>query len=57
MMKDSQNHLLYGSDISAISKQQIEADRNGQRVGQYAQQHEFMVAAEFLKLLKQVDRI
>ena len=39
MMQGSQSHLLYGSAISAISKQQVEADQKGQRGGQHAQQH------------------
>jgi hypothetical protein len=54
MMKDGQSHLLYGSGISAISKQQVEADQKGQHKGQNAQQHAFMVAAETLELLKRV---
>ena len=29
MMQGSQSHLLYGSAISAISKQQVEADQKG----------------------------
>ena len=33
MLQGSQSHLLYGSGISAISKQQVEADHEGQRVG------------------------
>ena len=54
MMQGSQSHLLYGSAISAISKQQVEADQKGQHKGQNAQQHAFMVAAESLELIKQV---
>ena len=55
MLQGSQSHLLYGSDISAISKQQVEAGRKGQRVGQYAQQHAFMMGVKFLGLLEEDD--
>ena len=54
MLQGSQSHLLYGSAISAISKQQVEADQEGQRVGQYAQQHAFYGRSRILELLKQV---
>ena len=54
MLQGSQRHLLYGNGISAITKQQVEANQEGQRVGQYAQQHAFMIGAEMLELLKQV---
>jgi len=53
MLQNSQSHLLYGSGISAAKKQDVEADRKGQR-GQYAKQHAFMVETEFLELLKEV---
>jgi hypothetical protein len=41
MVQDSQSHLLYGSGMSAIRKQQVEANQKGKRGGQYAQQHAF----------------
>ena len=53
MLQNSQSHLLYGSGISAAKKQDVEADRKGQR-GQYAKQYAFMVETEFLELLKEV---
>ena len=55
MLQGSQSHLLYGSAISAITKQQVEANQEGQRVSQYAQQHAFMIGAEFLELLEEED--
>ena len=55
MLQGSQSHLLHGSDISAIAKQQVEANHKGQRVGQYAQQHAFMIGAEFLEPLEEED--
>ena len=53
MLQNSQSHLLYGNGISAAKKQDVEADRKGQR-GQYAKQHAFMAEAELLELLKEV---
>ena len=53
MLQGSQSHLLYGSAISAITKQQVEANQEGQRVGQYAHQHAFMIGAEILELLEE----
>ena len=55
MLQGSQSHLLYGSAISAITKQQVEANQEGQRVGQYAQQHAFMMGVKFLGLLEEDD--
>jgi len=55
MLQGSQSHLLHGSDISAIAKQQVEANHKGQRVGQHAQQHAFMIGAELLELLEEDD--
>jgi len=55
MLQGSQSHLLYGSAISAITKQQVEANQEGQRVGQYAQQHAFMIGAKFLEPLEEED--
>ena len=52
MMQGSQSYLLYGSAVSAITKQQVEADQEGQRVGQYAQQHAFYGRRRILELLK-----
>jgi hypothetical protein len=52
MLQASQSHLPYGSVISAITKQQVEADQEGQRVGQYAQQHAFYGRRRILELLK-----
>jgi len=54
MLQGSQSHLPYGSAISAITKQQVEAGQEGQRVGQYAQQHAFYGRGRILELLKQV---
>ena len=53
MLQGSQSHLLYGSAISAVSKQQVEADQKGQR-GQYAKQHAFYGRSRILQPLKQV---
>jgi phage gp16-like protein len=55
MLQGSQSHLLHGSGISAITKQQVEANQKGQRVGQYAQQHAFMIGVKVLELLKEDD--
>jgi hypothetical protein len=55
MLQNSQSHLLYdGSAISAAKEQDDEAHRKGQR-GRYAKQHAFMMEAEFLELLKDVE--
>ena len=55
MLQGSRSHLLYVSAMSAITKQQVEANQEGQRVSQYAQQHAFMIGAEFLELLEEED--
>ena len=54
MLQGSQSHLPYGSAISAITKQQVEADQEGQRVAQNAEHHASYSRSKTLHLLKQV---
>ena len=54
MLQDSQSYLLSGSAVSAIIKQQVEANQKAQRVGQNAEHHASYSRSKTFHLLKQV---